>query len=102
MTIRTSSACERCLRVLDPPRDAILPNYFTTNLHQIVQTPDAVMILTEMVHDARIVRHDAQHVPKNIRQWLEFVWVTGRRYASGRYNNFTDKTVFAGPRRICT
>jgi len=62
---------ERCLlgfgSTSGPP---MLPNYFYNNLHQIVQTPDAVMILTEMVHDARIVRMNAQHLPKNIRQWL--------------------------------
>src|SRR4051794_38574259 len=37
----------------------ILPTYFYNNLHQIVQTPDAVLILTEMVHDARVVRMNA-------------------------------------------
>src|SRR5262245_45403644 len=51
---------ERCLigfgSTSGPP---ILPNYFYNNLHQIVQTPDSVLILTEMVHDARIVRMNA-------------------------------------------
>ena len=28
------------------------------------------MILTEMVHDARIVRMNAQHLPKTIRKWM--------------------------------
>jgi hypothetical protein len=62
---------ERCLlgfaSTSGPP---ILPNYFYNNLHQIVQTPDTIMILTEMVHDARIVRMNAQHLPKTIRMWL--------------------------------
>jgi hypothetical protein len=62
---------ERCLlgfgSTSGPPA---LPDYFYNNLHQIVQTPDAVMILTEMVHDARIVRMNAQHLPPNIRQWM--------------------------------
>src|SRR5271170_5523271 len=62
---------ERCLlgfgSTSGPPA---LPDYFYNNLHQIVQTPDAVMILTEMVHDARIVRMNAQHAPKNIRLWM--------------------------------
>src|SRR5262245_42096755 len=47
---------ERCLigfgSTSGPP---ILPNYFYNNLHQIVQSKDTVMILTEMVHDARII-----------------------------------------------
>ena len=40
------------------------------NLKQIVQTKDTVLILNEMVHDARIVRMNAQHEPPEIRRWL--------------------------------
>ncbi len=62
---------ERCLlgfgSTSGPPA---LPDYFYNNLHQIVQTPDSVMILTEMVHDARIVRMNAEHLPKTIRRWM--------------------------------
>src|ERR1700722_18599432 len=62
---------ERCLlgfgSTSGPPA---LPDYFYNDLHQIVQTPDSIMILTEMVHDARIVRMNAQHLPKAIRKWM--------------------------------
>jgi hypothetical protein len=62
---------ERCLlgfgSTSGPP---VLPNYFYNNLHKIVQTPSAVMILTEMVHDARIVRMNQPHLPKTIRRWM--------------------------------
>ena len=62
---------ERCLlgfaSTSGPPA---LPDYFYNNLHQIVQTKDAVMILTEMVHDARVVRMNGTHLPKTIRQWM--------------------------------
>jgi len=62
---------ERCLlgfgSTSGPPA---LPNYFYNNLHQIVQTAQAVMILTEMVHDVRIVRMNAQHLPPTIRRWM--------------------------------
>ena len=34
----------------------MLPNYFYNNNYQIVQTKDHVMIMTEMVHDARVIR----------------------------------------------
>ena len=55
---------ERCLlgfgSTSGPP---ILPNYFYNNLHQIVQTPDTVMILTEMVHDARVIRMGPNAAP---------------------------------------
>jgi hypothetical protein len=61
---------ERCLLSFGsssgPPMLPVLYN----NNYQIVQTPDAVMILVEMIHDARIVRMNAQHRPENLRQWL--------------------------------
>ena len=62
---------ERCLlgfgSTSGPPA---LPDYFYNDLHQIVQTPDSIMILTEMVHDARVIRMNAQHLPKTIRRWM--------------------------------
>ena len=89
---------ERCLlgfgSTSGPPA---LPNYFYNNLHQIVQTKDSVMILTEMVHDARIIRMNAQHLPRSIRKW--------NGDSIGRWDgdtlvvettNFTDKTRFRG------
>ena len=48
----------------------MLPNYFYNNNYTIVQTKDHVMIMTEMVHDARIIRiGDTKHPPKNINKW---------------------------------
>jgi len=89
---------ERCLMgfgsTSGPPA---LPNYFYNNLHQIVQTADTVMILTEMVHDARIVRMNSQHLPPTIRKWMGD--------SIGRWEgetlvvdttNFTDKTRYRG------
>jgi hypothetical protein len=62
---------ERCLlgfgSTSGPPS---LPNYFYNNLKQIVQTPTSVVILNEMVHDARVVRIGGQHVPANVRRWM--------------------------------
>ena len=62
---------ERCIigfgSTSGPP---ILPTYFYNNLHQIVQTRDTVMILTEMVHDARVIRIGGTHLPKTMRKWL--------------------------------
>jgi hypothetical protein len=86
---------ERCLlRNAGPPS---IPDLFYNDLHQIVQTPDAVMILTEMVHDARTVRMNAQHLDKKFRFWMGD--------SVGRWDgdtlvidttNFTDKTRFRG------
>src|ERR1700689_4385754 len=61
---------ERCLigfgSTSGPPMMPVLYN----NNYQIVQTPDAVMILVEMVHDVRVVRMNAEHAPKGAPKWL--------------------------------
>lgn len=64
---------ERCLLSFGsnagPP---MLPNYFYNNNYQIVQTKDHVMIMTEMVHDTRVIRLGAgqQHPPAHVRLWM--------------------------------
>ena len=61
---------ERCLMgfgsTAGPPMLSVLYN----NMKRIVQTEDTVMILVEMVHDARIVRMNQDHNPPEIRSWL--------------------------------
>jgi hypothetical protein len=89
---------ERCLlgfsSTSGPP---ILPTYFYNNLHQIVQTPDYVMILTEMVHDARVVRMNAPHAPPTVRKWLgDSVGKWDGDTLVVDTTNFTDKTRFRG------
>jgi hypothetical protein len=49
----------------------MLPNYFYNNNYTIVQTKDHVMILSEMNHDARIIRMGATtHAPAGLRPWF--------------------------------
>ena len=49
----------------------MLPNYFYNNNYTIVQTPEHVMILTEMVNDVRIIRMNAKtHIPARNQPWL--------------------------------
>ena len=89
---------ERCLMgfgsTAGPPA---LPDYFYNNLHQIVQTPDSVLILTEMVHDARLVRMNAEHLPPSIRRWLgDSVGKWEGDTLVVDTTNFTDKTRFRG------
>jgi len=89
---------ERCLlgfgSTSGPPA---LPNYFYNNLHQIVQTPDRVMILSEMVHDARIVRMNAEHLPENLRHWMgDSVGHWEGDTLVVDTTNFNDKTRFRG------
>lgn len=45
-------------------------NNIYNNTYQIVQTPDAVVINVEMMHDARIIRIDADHKAEPLHQWL--------------------------------
>jgi hypothetical protein len=89
---------ERCLlgfgSTSGPPA---LPDYFYNDLHQIVQTPDSIMILSEMVHDARIVRMNAQHLPQNIRRWMgDSVGHWEGDTLVVDTTNFNDKTRFRG------
>ncbi len=64
------SLAERCLLSFGsssgPPMLPILYN----NHYQIVQSPGYVMILVEMVHDARIIRIDADPLPASLQPWL--------------------------------
>lgn len=61
---------ERCLMSFGsssgPPMLPILYN----NHYQIVQSPGYVMILVEMVHDARIIRIEADPLPDALRPWM--------------------------------
>ena len=90
-------AAERCLlgfgSTSGPPALPVLYD----NLHQIVQTPDSIMILAEMVHDVRTVRMNAQHLPKNTRLWLgDSVGHWEGDTLVVDTTNFTDKTRFYG------
>jgi hypothetical protein len=86
---------ERCITRGLP--EVLLPGPYNNNL-QIVQTPDYVVLFTEMIHDARVVPMDGRpHSPPNVRQWMGD--------PRGRWEgetlvvdttNFTDKTTFRG------
>jgi hypothetical protein len=75
----------------------MLPTAYNNN-YQILQGPGYVAILTEMIHDVRMIPLDGRpHIPANIRQWLGD--------SRGRWEentlvvdttNFTDKTNFYG------
>lgn len=83
---------ERCIVRAGPP---ILPDAYS-NIVEIFQTPEYVGILTELIHDARIVPLDGRpHIDSDIRQWMGD--------SRGRWDgdtlvvdttNFSDKTTF--------
>src|SRR5262249_36954903 len=59
---------DRCIIMnAGPP---MMPAGYNNNFH-IVQGVGYVMILVEMIHDARIISLDGRpHLPKNVRQWM--------------------------------
>ncbi len=96
-SVKDRPLSERCLlgfgSTSGPPMLPVLYN----NNYQIVQTPDSVMILVEMVHDARIVRINGTHPPASVRQWLgDSVghWEGDTLVVDTA--NFTDRTRFRG------
>jgi hypothetical protein len=96
-SVKTRPLSERCIigfgSTSGPPMLPVLYN----NNYQIVQTPDAVMILVEMVHDARIIRMNATHAPPSVRQWFGDSighWEGDTLVVDT--TNFTDKTRFRG------
>ena len=59
---------ERCVTRGLP--GAMMPGFYNHN-YQILQTPGYVVILVEMIHDARIIPMDGRpHVDTGITQWL--------------------------------
>jgi hypothetical protein len=75
----------------------MLPNYFYNNGKQIVQTPDTVLIFAEMIHEARAVRLNSQHLPPNIRKWAgDSIGHWEGDTLVVETTNFTDKTRFYG------
>jgi hypothetical protein len=59
---------ERCiiLGTSGPP----IGNYLYNNNLRIIQSPDHVVIESEMIHDARIIPLNAKHGPKELAPWM--------------------------------
>jgi hypothetical protein len=58
----------RCI-IMDRIGPPMLAGAYNNN-YQIVQVPGYVMILTEMIHDVRIIPLDGRpHLPQQVRQW---------------------------------
>jgi hypothetical protein len=69
-SVKRRPLAERCLigfgSTSGPPMLPVLYN----NNYQIVQTADTIMILVEMVHDVRVIRMNAEHMPRVLNKWL--------------------------------
>ena len=86
---------ERCILTFGstsgPP---MLPALYN-NHKRIVQGEDTILILIEMVHDARIIRMNAEHDPPEIRKWLgdSIGWWEGDTLVV-ETTNFVDRPAF--------
>jgi len=66
---QTNELDDRCI-IMAGAGPPMLATGYNSN-YQIVQAPGYVMILVEMIHDARIIPLDERpHPPSNIRQWM--------------------------------
>jgi hypothetical protein len=63
-------AGERCIVGFGGSGGPPLMNVLYNNNYQIVQSKDAVVIVTEMVHDARIIPIGGKHKPKALNPYL--------------------------------
>ena len=88
---------ERCILGFNsgPP---MIPSFYNNSM-QLLQTPGHVVILNEMVHDARIIPLDGRaHLPAGVRQWMgdsRAHWDGGTLVVETR--NFTAKTSSFSP-----
>jgi hypothetical protein len=86
---------ERCITRGMPT--VMLPQVYNNN-YQIIQTRDHVVILAEMIHDARIIPLDGRpHPPAHLRFWLgDSVGHWDGDTLVVETTNFTDKTNYRG------
>lgn len=79
----------------------LVPSPFGQNYYQIVQTPDVVLIYSELIHNARVVRLGGTHLPETITSWLgDSVGHWDGDTLVIDTTNFSDRTHFrsSGPR----
>jgi hypothetical protein len=97
-SVKDRPLAERCIlgfgSTSGPPMMPVLYN----NTYQIVQTPDAIIIAVEMVHDRRVIHMDGRlHLPADVRQWLgDSIGHWEGDTLVVETTNFTEKTTFRG------
>jgi hypothetical protein len=96
-SVKDRPLAERCIvgfgSTSGPP---MLPALYNSD-YQIIQTPDTIMILVEMVHDVRIIRMKNEHAPATVRQWLgDSIGHWEGDTLVVETTNFTNRTRFRG------
>ena len=85
----------RCL-VGNTPAVPMTPALYNNN-YQIVQSPDSILIVLEMIHDGRIVHMNAKHLPPTVRQWFgDSIGHWEGDTLVVETTNFTDQTHYRG------
>lgn len=86
------SAWDRCITRGVP--GSMFPTFYNNN-YQILQVPGYVVILYEMIHDARIIPIDGRpHLSESLRQWMgdsRGHWESDTLVVE--VDNFTDQTI---------
>lgn len=89
---------ERCLIGFSGTGGPVMLNPIYNSNYQIVQTPDHVMIMAEMVHDTRIIPLNGRHRPDTLKPWLgdSIGWYEGDTLVVETRNVHPEQAV-AGP-----
>ena len=98
---RTGREAERCITT----DGLLIPNPFYNNYFQIVQAPGHVAIVTEMMHELRVIPLDPPeqarpHAGPGVRMWLgdSRGWWEGQTLVV-ETTNFNDRKLFRGATR---
>jgi hypothetical protein len=93
--VKERGLSERCI-VVSMSGPPMLPTLYN-NYYQLVQTPDSIMIMTEEIHDVRIIHMNAKHEPPGVRQWLgDSIGHWEGDTLVVETTNFTDQTHYRG------
>ena len=66
---------ERCILSRSNAGPPMLPDAVYNNNYTIVQTPDHVVIMAEMINDARVIPlREPEPIPAHVRPWMGISW----------------------------
>lgn len=101
---------ERCIIGFGSTGGPPMLNVQYNNNYQFVQTPDAIMILVEMNHDARIIRMNDEHIPDGMTKWFgdsvgrwegDTLVVETRRFNPGEaLRTWFDQSLYISPNAV--
>ena len=100
---------ERCLMSFTGSAGPVMNNGLYNNTYQIVQSPNSVMILTEMIHDVRVIpivksAAEAKHGPSEIPKWGgdSVGWYEGETLVVKTVNSHPKQRSYISPQGVVT